>query len=36
MYSQLHIFVLCPFFQEYNWGVQQGLGVYITYYVHYM
>lgn len=27
----LYVFILCPLFQEYNWGVQQGLGIYITY-----
>jgi len=27
----LYVFVLCPLFQEYNWGAQQGYGVYIIY-----
>jgi len=32
----LYVFVLCPLFQEYNWGIQRGLGAYIIYYIHYM
>jgi len=24
----LYVFVLCPLFQEYNWGIQQGHGIY--------